>query len=85
MATLLYRLGRWCARHRWTVIGAWVALLAIVTAGALTFMKPLNNNISIPGSRFETVLNTLKEEIPGSRPRPDAFRAFEAPRVEEVS
>lgn len=64
MATLLHRLGRWCARHRWTVIGAWVALLAIVTAGALTFMKPLNNNISIPGSRFETVLNTLKEEIP---------------------
>ncbi|MGO0575320.1 MMPL family transporter [Ornithinimicrobium panacihumi] len=64
MATLLHRLGRWCAQHRWTVIAAWAALLVIVAASALTFMKPLNNNISIPGSRFETVLNTLREEIP---------------------
>ena len=64
MAVLLNRLGRWCARHRWSVIAAWAVLLAIVVAGALTLMKPLNNNISIPGSRFETVLETLREEIP---------------------
>ena len=64
MAILLHRLGRWCARRRWTVIGAWVALLVLTSAGALTFMKPLTNDISIPGSRFETVLNTLREEIP---------------------
>ncbi|MFX0538952.1 MMPL family transporter [Ornithinimicrobium sp. Y1847] len=64
MAILLHRLGRWCARHRWTVIGAWAALLAIVTASALTFMKPLTNDISIPDSRFEQVLQTLRDEIP---------------------
>lgn len=64
MAILLHRLGRWCAQRRWTVIGAWAALLALTVAGALTFMKPLTNDISIPGSRFETVLDTLREEIP---------------------
>jgi RND superfamily putative drug exporter len=64
VAVLLNRLGRWCARHRWGVVAAWVALLVIVATGALTLMKPLNNNISIPGSRFETVLETLREEIP---------------------
>ena len=64
MAVLLNRLGRWCARHRWGVVAAWVAILAIVATGALALMKPLTNDISIPGSRFETVLDTLREEIP---------------------
>lgn len=64
MAILLHKLGRWCAHHRWTVVGVWAALLVLVSAGALTFMRPLTNDISIPDSRFETVLDTLREEIP---------------------
>ncbi len=64
MATLLHRLGRWCARHPWRVVAAWVALLALTVTGMLTLAKPLSNEFSIPGSRFEAVLETLKEEIP---------------------
>ena len=64
MATLLHRLGRWCAQHRWTVVGAWAALLALTVAGMLTLARPLSNEFSIPGSRFEAVLETLKSEIP---------------------
>ena len=64
MAILLHKLGRWCAQHRWTVIGIWAAVLALVSISAVTFMRPLTNDISIPGSRFETVLETLREEIP---------------------
>lgn len=64
MAILLHRLGRWCAQHRWTVVGAWVALLALTVTGMLTLARPLSNEFSIPGSRFEAVLATLQEEIP---------------------
>ena len=64
MAVLLHRLGRWCARRPWPVVGAWVALLALTVVGMLTLAKPLANEFSIPGSRFEAVLATLKAEIP---------------------
>ncbi|WP_122262823.1 MMPL family transporter [Ornithinimicrobium cerasi] len=64
MAILLHRLGRWCATHRWTVVGAWVALLALTVTGMLTLARPLSNEFSVPGSRFEAVLETLQAEIP---------------------
>ncbi|QFG69392.1 MMPL family transporter [Ornithinimicrobium pratense] len=64
MAILLHKLGRWCAQHRWTVIGIWAAVLVLVSVSAVTFMRPLTNEISIPDSRFEAVLDTLREEIP---------------------
>lgn len=64
MAVLLHRIGRWCARRPWPVVGAWVVLLALTVTGMLTLAKPLANEFSIPGSRFEAVLATLKAEIP---------------------
>ena len=41
-----------------------MALLALTVTGMLTLAKPLANEFSIPGSRFEAVLATLKAEIP---------------------
>ena len=64
MATVLHRLGRWCANHPWRVILAWAVLLGLTLTGMLTLSKPLSNDISIPGSRFEEVMVTLKSEIP---------------------
>lgn len=64
MATLLQRLGRWCAQHRWPVISTWTVLLALLVTAMLTMSKPLTNTFSMPDSRFEQVLTTLKEEIP---------------------
>jgi putative drug exporter of the RND superfamily len=64
VAILLHRLGRWCARRPWPVVGAWLALIVLTVGGILAFAKPLANEFSIPGSRFETVLETLKAEIP---------------------
>ena len=64
MAIFLHRVGRWCARRPWPVIGAWLALIVLTVAGMLAFAKPLANEFSIPGSRFEAVLETLKAEIP---------------------
>lgn len=64
MASLLHRLGRWCADHHWTTIAAWVAVLALVGGTAAAFSKPLTTEFSIPGSRFEVVLDDLRQEIP---------------------
>ena len=64
MATLLHRLGRWCAQHRLGVVVIWAAVLGLTVTGMLTMAKPLSNEFSIPGSRFEAVLETLQEEIP---------------------
>ncbi|MCA1783649.1 MAG: MMPL family transporter [Dermatophilaceae bacterium] len=64
MAIFLHRVGRWCARRPWPVVGAWLALIVLTVTGMLAFAKPLANEFSIPGSRFEAVLETLKTEIP---------------------
>ncbi|RIK13006.1 MAG: RND transporter, partial [Acidobacteria bacterium] len=64
MATLLHRLGRWCAERRLTVVALWAALLAVTVTGTVLLAKPMTNEFSIPGSRFEQVLQTLKQEIP---------------------
>ncbi|MGC1207289.1 MAG: MMPL family transporter [Ornithinimicrobium sp.] len=64
MASLLHRLGRWAADHHWLTIGGWLAIFVIVAASAVSFRQPLTSEFSIPGSRFETVLEDLKTEIP---------------------
>ncbi|UJH69493.1 hypothetical protein [Ornithinimicrobium sp. INDO-MA30-4] len=66
MASFLHRLGRWCAQHAWATVGAWLAILLVVGGAAATFSKPLTNEFSIPGSRFEAVLEQLKEELPAA-------------------
>ena len=64
MATVLYRLGRWCARHTKAVIAFWVLTLTILGVGALTLGKPPTNEVSIPGSSFQRVLDELGTKIP---------------------
>lgn len=64
MASLLHRLGRWCARHHWLTIAVWAAVIAVVAGSATTLSKPLTTDFSIPGSRFEMVLADLQEAIP---------------------
>ena len=64
MATLLYRLGRWCADHTKSVVAAWVLLLALLGTGAATLGTPPTSEVSIPGSSFQKVLDQLGEKIP---------------------
>ncbi|UNX55186.1 MMPL family transporter [Georgenia sp. TF02-10] len=64
MASFLYRLGRSCARHPWRSVVAWLLVIAAVTGAALSLSKPLTSEFTIPGSRFEQVLEDLKQEIP---------------------
>ncbi|MGB3257479.1 MAG: MMPL family transporter [Ornithinimicrobium sp.] len=64
MASLLHRLGRWAADHHWLTIGGWFVVILVVATSAVSFRQPLTSEFSIPGSRFEQVLEDLKTEIP---------------------
>lgn len=64
MASFLHRLGRWCAQHPWRTITVWVLVIAAAATTAVAFAKPMSNEFDIPGSRFQVVLEDLKEQIP---------------------
>jgi RND superfamily putative drug exporter len=64
MALRLYRLGQWCATHAKSVLAIWLVVLVAAGAGALAFGRPMTNEVSVPGSSFERVLDDLQEEIP---------------------
>ncbi|MBD8063280.1 MMPL family transporter [Oceanitalea stevensii] len=64
MASLLHRLGRWSAQHRWATVITWLVVIALAATGAATLSEPLSDEFSIPGSRFQVVLDDLQEEIP---------------------
>ncbi|QDO88622.1 MMPL family transporter [Ornithinimicrobium ciconiae] len=64
MASVLHRLGRWCANHPWRTILAWVLVMVAAGTAAAALMKPLSNEFSIPGSRFEAVLQDLEAALP---------------------
>ncbi|QKE83385.1 MMPL family transporter [Arthrobacter sp. NEB 688] len=66
MSTALYRIGRWCAAHAWRVLAAWVAVLVAVGTLAGTVGTPLTNQVSIPGTEFERVVERLGTEIPSA-------------------
>ena len=66
MASLLYRIGRWSADHRWATIVSWIVLLALVTTNTATLSRPLSDEFTIEGSRFQQVLDQLQAEIPES-------------------
>ena len=49
MSGFLERLGRWCARHPWRTIAAWL-LVAIVMGGLAASAKGYSDNFTIPGT-----------------------------------
>ncbi|MDN5718090.1 MAG: MMPL family transporter, partial [Janibacter sp.] len=64
MALRLHRLGRWCAVHAKRVLVIWLVVLVAAGAAALSFGRPMTNEVSVPGSDFEAVLTDLQTEIP---------------------
>lgn len=66
MAALLYRLGAWTCRRRWTVLAAWLAVLVAVGTLAGTAGRSYEDDFSIPGSRAQQTLDTVAEQFPAS-------------------
>ena len=68
----LYAIGRFCSRHHWPVIGAWVVLaIALVAIGQASGSKT-SENLTLPGTDSTTATELLEDNLPeqayGSNP-----------------
>src|ERR1041384_3336613 len=68
----LYAIGRFCSRHHWPVIGAWLVLaVALVLIGQAGGSKT-SENPTLPGTGSTTGTELLEENLPqqayGSNP-----------------
>jgi RND superfamily putative drug exporter len=66
MASGLYRLGRWCFRHRGLVLVVWLVALVGVAVLATTVKQPTSNSFTIPGTQSQQALNLLDQKFPGT-------------------
>ena len=63
MSGFLERLGRWCARHPWRTIGAWI-LVAIVVGVLAASAKGYSESFTIPGTESQQATDLLKDRFP---------------------
>lgn len=66
MATYLYRLGKLSFRRRGTVLGLWLAVIALLGVGAFTLSGPTSDGFSIPGTQAQQAQDLLAERFPGT-------------------
>lgn len=64
MATLLHRLGRWCATHGWRVVAFWLAALIGLGALAGAVGTPATNVVKFPNAQFQDVMTHLEDRLP---------------------
>ncbi|MFJ8076598.1 MMPL family transporter [Streptomyces sp. NPDC096176] len=64
MAALLYRLGRFCFRRRWTITALWVALLIAVGVGGAALSGPTSNSFTIPGTQAQKAMDLMEQRFP---------------------
>jgi RND superfamily putative drug exporter len=60
MPHALDRLGRFAARRPWIVVGAWLAVAAMVLGAAATFGRPLHDTYNLPGSDSQHAVDLLQ-------------------------
>jgi RND superfamily putative drug exporter len=64
VSTYLYRLARWCYGHRRLVLAAWLLVVIVVITLSVVGNGTENNNITIPGTESQDVVNLLKTNVP---------------------
>ena len=64
MAEFLYRLGQGAARRARTVLGVWIAVLAVAGIAFALFGGTLSTAISIPNTPTTQVTDRLQQELP---------------------
>jgi putative drug exporter of the RND superfamily len=64
MAGVLYRLGRLCAKHRYVVAVAWIAIAIAVVLIANAAGRQTSNNLSLPGTNSTAATDLLDAELP---------------------
>ncbi|MEC0304822.1 MMPL family transporter [Terribacillus saccharophilus] len=64
MSTLLYRLGKWSALRKKTVLAVWVVLIATIFISAFLLKPSFSGDMTIPGTPSEEANKLLQEEFP---------------------
>src|ERR1700744_3251963 len=68
----LYAIGRWCSRHHWPVIGAWILLAIVLVAIGQASGSKTSENLTLPGTGSTLATELLEENLPeqayGSNP-----------------
>jgi RND superfamily putative drug exporter len=59
VAALLARVGGFCARRRWTVLGVWVLVLVATIGLAARFSKPLDTELTVSGLQSTRTLDEV--------------------------
>jgi len=60
----LYRLGRWCARRPWRVIGLWILATAAAFGAAAQWGGESSESIEIPGTESQRAIDLLEDRFP---------------------
>jgi RND superfamily putative drug exporter len=80
----LYAIGRFCSRHHWPVIGAWIALAIALVAISGAAGSKTSENLTLPGTGSTISTELLEENLPeqayGSNPL-----VFEAPAGKKLT
>ena len=80
----LYAIGRFCSRHHWAVIGAWILLAIALIAISSAAGSKTSENLTLPGTGSTISTELLEENLPeqayGSNPL-----VFEAPAGKKLS
>ena len=61
---MLGRLGRWCARHRWLVIGCWIVVLTSAVAMGRAWGGETSLVFEVPGAESQEAFDLLDERFP---------------------
>lgn len=64
MSVLLFRIARWCFRHRRRVVAGWLLVAAVVGTLAVLGHGKEENNITIPGTESQHVADLLGRTVP---------------------
>lgn len=64
--TALARCAAWAGRHRWAALGLWVAVMVALAAFSQALGPSYHNDISIPGSESQRVLDALEAHAPAA-------------------
>lgn len=64
MSSVLFRLGRFSFRHKWWVIGTWVALLVIVGGSVFALNPKFSQNFELPGTDGGIAMEQMQKKFP---------------------
>ncbi|MEH3033071.1 MAG: MMPL family transporter [Aeromicrobium erythreum] len=85
MAWYLYLLGRWSFRHRFRVIGAWLALLVLGGIGAATLAGQTSESFELPDTESSQAFDLIKERSGATTDGAIARIVVQAPEGQRVA